>query len=59
VDATEKVIGKKLKYSYAPRRNGDPATLTAKANKAKEILGWEPLYTDIEKIISSVWNLEI
>ena len=59
VDATEKVIGKKLKYTYAPRRSGDPAVLTAKADEAQKILGWKPVYTDIEEIISSVWNLEI
>ncbi len=59
VDATEKVIGKKLNYNYAARRAGDPAKLTAKADKAKKILGWEPQYTDIEEIIRTVWNLEI
>jgi len=59
VDATEKVIGKKLNYDYAARRPGDPAILTAKADKARELLGWEPQYTDIEEIIRTVWNLEI
>ena len=59
VDATEKVIGKKLNYNYAPRREGDPAILTAKADLAYKILGWEPEYTDVEDIISTVWNLEI
>ena len=34
VDATEKVIGKKLNYSYAPRRSGDPAVVVAKAELA-------------------------
>lgn len=59
VDATEKVIGKKLNYTYSLRRPGDPAKLTADANKAKEVLGWEPMYTDICEIIRTVWNLEI
>ena len=58
VDATEKVIGRKLNYDYAPRRAGDPAILTAKADKARQLLGWEPQYTDIEEIIRTVWNLE-
>ena len=58
VDAVEKVIGKKLNYDYASRRAGDPAMLTAKALKAKEILGWEPKYTDVEDIIRTVWNIE-
>ena len=59
VDAAEKVIGRKLNYDYAPRRAGDPAVLTAKADRAGEILGWVPEYTDIEEIIRTVWNLEI
>ena len=59
VDACEKVIGKKLNYDYAERRAGDPAILTANADKAFEILGWKPNYTDIEDIIRTVWNLEI
>lgn len=58
VDAVEKVIGKKLNYDYASRRSGDPAMLTAKALKAKELLGWEPKYTDVEEIIRTVWNIE-
>jgi len=59
VDATEKVIGKKLNYNYAPRRPGDPDLLTAKNDKAFEVLGWSPQYTDPEDIIRTVWNLEI
>lgn len=58
VDAAEKVIGKKLNYDYAPRRAGDPAILTAGAGLARELLGWQPEYTDVEKIIQTVWNLE-
>lgn len=59
VEATEKVIGRKLNYDYAERRAGDPATLTADADKARELLGWTPQYTDVEDIIRTVWNLEI
>ncbi len=59
VDAAEKVIGRKLNYDYAARREGDPAKLTAQADKARELLGWVPEYTDIEEIIRTVWNLEI
>lgn len=59
VDATEKVIGKKLNYDFGPRRPGDPDILTAKNQKAKELLGWVPQYTEPEDIIRTVWNLEI
>jgi len=59
IAATEKVIGKKLNYDYAPRRAGDPAMLTAKSDKAFKVLGWKPDYTNIENIVRTVWNLEI
>ncbi len=59
VEATEKVIGRKLSYDYADRRAGDPATLTADASEAFNVLGWKPQYTDVEEIIRTVWNLEI
>lgn len=58
VDATENVIGKRLNYAYAPRRSGDPAVVVAKAQMAKDILGWEAKYTDIEEIIRTTWNIE-
>ena len=59
VDATEKVIGRKLNYDFAPRRPGDPAKLTANADLAFQLLGWKPQYTNVEDIIQTVWNLEI
>jgi UDP-glucose 4-epimerase len=33
------------------RRDGDPAKLISSIVKAKEILGWEPEYSDIHQII--------
>ncbi len=57
--AAEKVSGKKCTVEYAPRRAGDPAKLFADNHKAKEILGWNPQYTDIEGIIQTAWNWEL
>ena len=48
-----------IAVTKAARRAGDPAKLVANNTKAKEILGWEPKYTDIEKIISTAWNFYI
>ena len=58
VTAAEEVIGRPLKYAYAPRRAGDPAILTAKADLAHTVLGWTPKYTDIKEIIRTTWNME-
>ena len=40
--ACEKVKGTKIPLEICPRREGDPATLVADNNKAKDILNWEP-----------------
>lgn len=58
IAAAEKVSGKKCPVEIAPRRAGDPAKLYADNRKAKEILGWQPRYTDIEDIIRTAWNWE-
>lgn len=55
----EKVTKRKCPVIYAERRHGDPAKLFADNKKAKEVLGWEPQYTSIEKIIETAWNWEL
>ena len=57
--ATERVIGHKINYDFAPRRPGDPAVIVATNAKAKEVLDWQPRYFDIDKIIQTTWNLEV
>lgn len=57
--AAEDVSGMKCPVEYAPRRAGDPARLFANNSKAKEILGWEPRYTDIKDILRTAWQWEL
>lgn len=54
---TQELIGKKINYEFAPRRSGDPAVVTAKADKALEVLGWKAEHSDLENIILSTWNV--
>lgn len=58
IDAAEKVSGKRCPLEYGPRREGDPAKLFADNRKAKQILGWNPQYTNIEDIIRTAWTWE-
>ena len=58
ITAAEKVSGKTCPTEYAERRAGDPAKLFANNEKAKEILGWNPQYMNIEDIIKTAWNWE-
>lgn len=56
VTKTEELIGKKINYNFAPRRPGDPAIITAAADKAKKVLNWTATHSDIENIILSTWK---
>lgn len=56
VDVAEKVTGKSVRASVAPRRPGDPATLIASSEKAQKMLEWTPVRGDLEGIIRSAWD---
>lgn len=58
INAVESVTGKKITIQEAQRRAGDPARLVADAKKAKELLGWNPVFFDIKDIIRHAWNWE-
>lgn len=58
IKAAEKVTGKTCPVEYDLRREGDPARLFADNQKAKDILGWTPRYTNIEQIIKTAWIWE-
>ena len=56
VEAVRKVTGKEFQAVLTDRRQGDPAKLVGSSKKAKEILGWEPVYENIEDIVKHAWN---
>ena len=56
--ALEKITGKTVPYALAERREGDPDTLVASNKKALRVLGWNPIHSDIEEILSDAWNWE-
>jgi UDP-glucose 4-epimerase len=52
---TEEVTGLEARYDIVARREGDPAVLVADNKKAKQILGWQPVYA-LKDIIETAWN---
>ena len=56
VETARKVTGHPIPAKEEPRRAGDPSTLIASSEKAKDILGWEPKFDDLETIITTAWN---
>ncbi len=58
IAAAETVTGKKCPVAIAPRREGDPAELYAAKEKAEEVLGWKPVYVNIQDILATAWQWE-
>ncbi len=56
IRAVEKVTGKAVPSEDADRRPGDPAVLVASSGRAREILGWEPEFPDLESILRTAWD---
>jgi UDP-glucose 4-epimerase len=57
IAAAKRVCGRDIRYSVEGRRAGDPAILTTSSDKARELLGWKPLFSDVETLLSSNWAL--
>ena len=56
LNAAKKVTNIDIKSEVVEKREGDPASVVAASEKAREVLGWKPEYTDVEKIIETAWN---
>jgi len=59
IDTARRVTGRAIKVEDAPRRLGDPARLVADASRAREVLGWAPAYTKLERILEDAWRWEL
>lgn len=59
ISAVGRVTGKTVPCTVAQRRPGDPAVLVADASLAKEVLDWEPQYSDLDTIIETAYNFTL
>ncbi|MGX7030284.1 UDP-glucose 4-epimerase GalE [Vagococcus zengguangii] len=59
VEAARRVTGKEIPAKIGERRAGDPAVLIASPQKAYDILGWKPQYTNVDKIIETAWEWHV
>ena len=57
ISITEKITNKKIKFKVVGRRDGAASTLVSKSILAKEKIDWECSLSDMETIISSMWNM--
>jgi UDP-glucose 4-epimerase len=58
IQAAESVTGARLPVREGPRRDGDPARLVADSTLARERLGWNPRYADLQTIVAHAWRWE-
>lgn len=56
IKTAEVVTGKKISYTCADRRGGDPATLVGSAEKITRELGWKPEFDTLEAILETAWK---
>lgn len=56
IDVVRKVTKRDIPEVISPRRPGDPDRLVASAVKAKKILKWTPLYSNLNDIVESAWG---
>jgi len=49
----ERVAGRPVPHSVAPRRPGDPSILVASSERARAVLGWTPEYTTLDPILAT------
>jgi UDP-glucose 4-epimerase len=58
IDSVKIITGKDFEVRKGERREGDPAELVAKANKANTELNWIPKHSSTENIIQSAFDFE-
>ncbi len=56
INSCERVTGTKIPFKIHGRREGDPAVLVAENAYAKNMLGWKPVYDQVDYIIDSAWH---
>jgi UDP-glucose 4-epimerase len=58
IDAVQHVSGAPFRVEEGPRRAGDPASVTATGQKARQLLGWTPQLNDLMTIVETAFRWE-
>ena len=56
VNVAESLLGKRIKSAVVARRSGDPPVLVASAQKARDLLGWQPRYPKLSTMLEHAWS---
>ena len=58
VRTVKDVSGVDFKVVEEPRRAGDPASIVARAEKVRQLLGWKPAHDDLKEIVDAALTWE-
>jgi UDP-glucose 4-epimerase len=56
--SVERVTGQPLNIREEPRRAGDPPMIVARANRVRNVLGWQPRLDDLDTIVKTALEWE-
>jgi UDP-glucose 4-epimerase len=56
IETAGRITGKTLTVHETARRPGDPPRLIASVERAKKVLGWTAVVSDLDNIVRSAWN---
>jgi UDP-arabinose 4-epimerase len=56
IAAVTSISGTAVPVREAPRRVGDPPILVADASAARQRLGWQPAYSNLQTIVAHAWE---
>ena len=57
INIAKKISNNNIDYNFVERREGDPDTVIAGSEKAKKLINWSPIYSDLFTIIESTWKV--
>src|SRR6266700_2923858 len=56
IESVRRITGRAFAVRETARRPGDPPHLVASVNRAKELLGWTAVESDLDRIVASAWK---
>jgi len=58
IDTVKRVSGVDFRVDRVGRRPGDPASIVAQSDRARELLGWQPQFDDLATIVTHAFAWE-
>ena len=56
IDSVGRIVGTPVPAIEDARRAGDPARLVADISHARAGLGWQPVHSSLDNILTTAWN---